>query len=83
MHKVDDLREVPLDELPLKGGPPYAMAHYSVLYEFQRRQTKAQIEAAKSAKWSVFWMAVSVGVLTLASVGSFVLDLLTFWRGGG
>jgi hypothetical protein len=89
-HKVKDLREVPLDELPLHGGPPTDMEHYSVLYEFQRRQTKTQIKAAQGAllsadyaKKSVRWMAVSVVVLTLASIGSFVLDLLTYWRGWG
>jgi hypothetical protein len=82
-HKVTDLRGVPLDELPLHGGPPYEMDYYSVMFEFQKRQTEAQIESAKHQRKSVFWMAVSVVVLTLASVASFVLALLTFMRGAG
>jgi hypothetical protein len=58
-HKVKDLRGVPLDELPLHGGPPTEMCYYSVMFEFERRQTEAQIEATKQQSRSVFWMAVS------------------------
>jgi hypothetical protein len=61
----------------------------------QYRQTRAQIEAAEAAKRaaeaavssaeyakkSVRWMFWSVVVLALASVASFVLDLIPFlWR---
>jgi hypothetical protein len=77
-HEVKDLRGVPLDELPLHGGPPTEMCYYSVMFEFQRRQTEAQITSARRQGWSVFWMAVSVVALALASAGSFYLDLLTY-----
>jgi hypothetical protein len=81
MHKVDDLREVPLDELPERGGPPTSMKHYSVQYELRRRQTEAQIQTAEYTRRSARWIFISVVVLMLASLGSFVLDLLIFaWR---
>jgi hypothetical protein len=64
-----------------RGRQPHG--YYGSSIELQGRQTKAQIEGARYAKRSVFWMTVSVVVLTLASIGSFVLDLFTYWRGGG
>jgi hypothetical protein len=51
--------------------------------EYYDASIKLQAGQAKYARRSVFWMALSVVVLTLASIGSFVLDLLTYWRGGG
>jgi hypothetical protein len=44
--------------------------HYKIVAEaeFLRRQTRAQIRSA-------FWMAVSVGVLALASVASLVVAI--------
>jgi hypothetical protein len=56
------------------------MNYYSVQFEYQYRQTKAQIEAAEYAKRSVRWMFWSVVVLAAASVASFALNLLTFLR---
>jgi hypothetical protein len=92
-HDVEDLRGVPLDELAQNGEP--VPQYYRVSLEFQYRQTRAQIEAAEAAKRAaeaavssaeyakksvrrMFW---SVVVLALASVASFVLDLIPFlWR---
>lgn len=69
----DDLRNKTLDELAQTGGLPRQERYYAVQFEFQRRQTKAQVEAAEYAKQSVRWMFWSVVVLATASVGSFIL----------
>lgn len=56
-------------------------------YEFMRRQTVAQQEAAKSAETTAIYtrrnahfMLVSVVVLALSSIGTFALNLLTYGR---
>jgi hypothetical protein len=56
-------------------------------YEFMRRQTVAQQETAQAAKETAIYtrqnacyMLASVIVLTLASVGTFILALLTYLR---
>jgi hypothetical protein len=77
-----DLRRLSLEELAADpGGGPAKEPYYRVQAEFQRRQTQAQIEATEYAKRSVRWMFWSVVVLAAASVGSFVLNFLTFLRG--
>lgn len=53
--------------------------------EASKRSADEASSSAKYAKQMVFWMAASVVVLALASVASFMLDLLTFLQrpGGG
>ena len=70
-----------LDEVVQRGQR--ADGYYRASLELQGRQTRAQIDAAKSARQSVRWMFWSVAVLALASLGSFALDLLAFLRGPG
>ena len=69
---------------------------YPRYFELQRRQIQTQIEATAAAKrlaeeaassssyakQSVRWMKWSVIVLALFSTLSFVLGVLTYWRGG-
>jgi hypothetical protein len=77
---TEDLRQR-IKEITERGKQSHG--YYKASIDLQGLQTEAQVDAAESARKSVFWMAVSVAILMLASVASFALDLLTYWRGGG
>lgn len=89
-----DLKRMSLEELSQQELSPDTTIGRMLAAEFAIRQTRAQIEAADAtkraadaavssaeyAKRNVRWMFWSVVVLAVASVASFVLDLLTYLR---
>jgi len=50
---------IPMESLVLAGGQPGSMDSLCAQLEFMRRQTKAQIDAAKYMLWSVLAIAVT------------------------
>lgn len=82
-----DLEKLTLEQVAGSAGVPGSVASQEVQLEFTRRQTQAQIEAAEATKETATYtrqnaryMLWSVIVLAVASVASFVLDLLAFLR---
>jgi hypothetical protein len=75
------------NEIDMTNEELLGMITHKTQYEFMRRQTVAQQEAAQAAKDTATYtrknaryMLVSVIVLTLSALGTFILALLNFWR---
>jgi hypothetical protein len=91
---LQDLTKLTPEQLVDAAGQPGSQQSLWVEFEFMRRQTVAQIEAAEAqeraasaaeetavyTRRNAFWMLLSVVVLTLSSLATFVLALLTYLR---
>ena len=66
-----DWTKLPLEQLPNLVGQPGSMDGQAVELEMQRRQTAAQISAARYMLWSVVAIAITSGLNALFAVRYF------------